>query len=138
MMQVISTGRICNAPVRSAAAVRSSPLSIKLLYWDKMMMPSITAMPKSAMNPIAADTLNGIPVTKSASTPPMIAMGMTLIASRVSVTEPKLIHSSNAIITRLSGTTSFRRPIASCRLPNSPTHSIRNPGGNGTCSAIFA
>ena len=59
------------------------------------------------------------------------------MASKVSVTEPKLIHSSIAIITRLSGTTSFRRAMASCRLPNSPTHSIRNPGGNGTCSAIF-
>ena len=91
-------------------------------------MPSITAIPNSAINPIAADTLKGIPVTNSASTPPITAIGMTLMASSVSVIEPKLIHSSIAIITRLSGTTIFRRAMASCRLPNSPTHSILKPG----------
>ena len=41
-------------------------------------------MPNSAIKPIAADTLNGIAVTNSASTPPIIAMGMTLMASKVS------------------------------------------------------
>ena len=69
--------------------------------------------------------------------PPMTAIGMTLMASIVSSTEPKLIHSSSAISPRLIGTTIFRRAIASWRLPNSPTHSMREPGGKRTCSATF-
>ena len=61
MTQVISTGRICSSPVRRIAAVRSTPASISWLNCDRMMMPSITEMPNSAMNPIAAETLNGMP-----------------------------------------------------------------------------
>ena len=87
-------------------------------------MPSITAMPNSAMKPIAADTLNGMPVTNSPSTPPKIAIGITLIASSVSTIEPKLKNSNTPISARLIGTTIDSRLIASCRLPNSPTHSI--------------
>ena len=59
-------------------------------------MPSITAMPNSAMKPIAADTLNGMPEINSPSTPPKIAIGITLMASSVSTIEPKLKHSSTA------------------------------------------
>src|SRR3978361_1709514 len=88
-----------------------------------MMMPSITAIPNSAMKPIAADTLNGIPDIRSPSAPPKIAIGITLMASRVSTIEPKLNHSSTAISARLIGTTIDSRLMASCRLPNSPTHS---------------
>src|SRR3954462_4682877 len=99
------------------------------------MMPSITAMPNSAMNPIAADTLNGMPDIKSPSTPPKIAIGITLMASSVSIIEPKLNHSSTAISNRLIGTTIDSRLMASCRLPNSPTHSIRDPGGSRTVAA---
>ena len=86
-------------------------------------MPSITAMPNSAMKPIAAETLNGMPVISSPSTPPKIAIGITLMASSVSMIEPKLNHSSTAISARLIGTTIDSRLMASCRLPNSPTHS---------------
>ena len=60
--QVIRTGRICSSPVRKMAAVRSMPVSRSWLNCDRMMMPSITEMPNSAMKPIAADTLNGVPV----------------------------------------------------------------------------
>ena len=93
-------------------------------------MPSITAIPNSAMKPIAADTLKGMPVTSSPSTPPKIAIGITLMASSVSIIEPKLNHSSVAISVRLIGTTIDSRLMASCRLPNSPTHSMRDPGGS--------
>src|SRR6266404_2463500 len=103
-----------------------------------MMMPSITAMPNSAINPIAADTLNGIPDIKSPSTPPKIAIGITLMASSVSTIEPKLNHSSTAISARLIGTTIDSRLIASCRLPNSPTHSTRDPGGSLTWAATLS
>src|SRR3982074_2610087 len=51
------------------------------------MMPSITAIPNKAINPIAADTLNGVPVTKSAKTPPIMAMGITATPRRVSVVD---------------------------------------------------
>src|SRR5713226_3563260 len=54
-----------------------------------MMMPSITAMPNSATKPIAADTLNGKPEIRSPSTPPKIAIGITLMASSVSTIEPQ-------------------------------------------------
>ena len=103
-----------------------------------MMMPSITAMPNSAMKPIAADTLNGMPNTTSPTTPPKIAIGITLIASSVSVSEPKLNHNNIAISARLIGTTMDNRRMASCKLPNSPTHSSREPAGNCTCSATLS
>src|SRR2546423_1361688 len=92
------------------------------------MMPSMTATPNSATKPIAADTLNGMPDISSPRTPPKIAIGITLMASSVSTMEPKLNHRSTAISVRLIGTTIESRWIASCRLPNSPTHSIRDPG----------
>ncbi len=74
----------------------------------------------------------------SPSTPPKIAIGITLIASSVSAIEPKLNHSNTAISARLIGTTIDSRRIASCRLPNSPTHSIRDPGGSLTCASTFS
>jgi len=128
--QVISTGRICSWPVRITARTRCTPSSISWLYCDRMMMPSITAMPNSAMKPIAPDTLKGMPVISSPSTPPKIAIGITLIASSVSTIEPKLKNSSTAISARLIGTTTDSRLMASCRLPNSPTHSTCEPGGS--------
>ena len=100
-------------------------------------MPSITEMPNSAMKPIAAETLNGIASRTSAKMPPTTAIGMTLMARSVSGTEPKLTQSSSAIRARLSGTTILSRAIASCRLPNSPTHSSREPAGRVTCSATL-
>ncbi len=100
-------------------------------------MPFITEMPNSAMNPIAADTLNGMPVTARPKMPPITAIGMTLIANSVSRIVPKLIHNSRAISARVIGTTIFSRLIASCRLPNSPTHSKREPGGSRTSAAIL-
>ncbi len=48
------------------------------------MMLSITEIPNSAMKPIAADTLNGVPVSHSAKIPPIIAIGMTLSANSMS------------------------------------------------------
>ena len=61
------------------------------------MMPSIAAMPNSATKPIAAETLNGVPVTNSAKMPPISAIGITLAASSVSLSEPKLRYSSRQI-----------------------------------------
>ena len=54
------------------------------------------------------------------------------------MTDPKLNQISIAISVRLIGTTIDSRLIASCRLPNSPTHSIREPGGNWTWAAILS
>ena len=101
-------------------------------------MPSITAMPNSAMKPIAADTLNGIPEIRSPSTPPKIAIGITLIASSVSIIEPKLNHNRIAISASEIGTTTDSRLMASCKLPYSPTHSSREPAGSWTCAAILS
>ncbi len=74
----------------------------------------LTAIPNSAMKPIAAETLKGIPLTKRPSTPPKIAIGITLIASSVSTIEPKLNHNNTAISVRLIGTTIDSRRMASC------------------------
>jgi len=90
------------------------------------------------MNPIAADTLNGMPDINSPSTPPKIAIGITLMASRVSTIDPKLSHNSAAISARLIGTTIDSRLMASCRLPNSPTHSSRDPAGSLTSAATLS
>ena len=48
------------------------------------MMPSMAAIPNRATKPIAAETLNGVPVRNSAKMPPIRAIGMTLAASSVS------------------------------------------------------
>ena len=87
---------------------------------------------------VAADTLNGIPEIRSPSTPPKIAIGITLMASSVSTIEPKLKNSNTAISARLIGTTIESRVMASCRLPNSPTHSTRDPGGSWTWTATLS
>ena len=54
------------------------------------MMPSITEIPNNAIKPIAADTLNGVPVRISAKIPPTIAIGMTVSPSNVSASDEKL------------------------------------------------
>ena len=54
------------------------------------MMLSITEIPNKAIKPIAAETLNGVPVTNSAKMPPISAIGMTLSASSVSAMDEKL------------------------------------------------
>ncbi len=83
-------------------------------------MPSMTAIPNNAMKPIAAETLNGVPVSNSAKMPPIMAIGMTAMPSSVSVNEAKLTYSNTPISRMVSGTITLRRLIASCRLPNSP------------------
>ena len=53
------------------------------------MTPSITAMPNSAMKPIAADTLKGVPVSARENIPPIIAIGITLSVSSMSTMDEK-------------------------------------------------
>ena len=60
----------------------------------------------------------------------MIAIGITLMASSVSRMDLKFSQSSAAISARLRGTMICKRAMASCRFPNSPTHSMRVPGGS--------
>ena len=55
------------------------------------MMPSIAAMPNKATKPIAAETLKAVPVITRAKMPPTRVMGITLAASSVSVSVPKLM-----------------------------------------------
>ena len=52
-------------------------------------MPSMTEIPNNAIKPIVADTLNGVPVRKSAKIPPTIAIGITLRPKAVSIAEEK-------------------------------------------------
>ena len=40
---------------------------------------------------MAADTLNGVPVTNKATMPPISAIGITLTASSMSISDPKLM-----------------------------------------------
>ncbi len=89
------------------------------------MIPSIAAIPNSATKPIAADTLNAVPVTNSASTPPISAIGITLAASAMSTRDPKFVYSRMQISSRAIGTTTARRSSASCSSPNSPAQSSR-------------
>ncbi len=85
----------------------------------------MAAMPNSATKPMAEDTLKAVPVTHRAKMPPSSAMGITLAASSASRELPKFRYSSSTISAIDSGTTTLRREMASCRLPNSPTHSRR-------------
>ena len=85
----------------------------------------MTAIPNNAIKPMAADTLNGVPVRKSAKMPPIIAIGMTATPRRVSVNEAKLTYSNMPMSRIVRGTITLSRAIASCRLPNSPNHSSR-------------
>ena len=50
-------------------------------------MPFITDTPRSEMNPMAADMLNGNPVTSSARMPPATANGIPASASKLSRAE---------------------------------------------------
>jgi len=59
---VIKTGRILSVHVCNIACIWSIPPRTRRLYCERTTMPFMTDMPKSAMNPIAADTLNGTPV----------------------------------------------------------------------------
>ncbi len=88
--QVITTGRRLLRTVTAIAVVAVAPSSIVWLKVETIRMPSITAMPNSATKPIAAEMLNAVPVSASASTPPTIAIGITLNASSVSASEEKL------------------------------------------------
>ena len=55
-------------------------------------MPSMAAMPNRATKPIAAETLNGVPVRASAKTP-IRAIGMTLAANSSIDSEQKSRYS---------------------------------------------
>ena len=68
---------------------------------------------KSPMKPIAAETLNGMPVTVRPKMPPATAMGITLMASSVSVSELKFIQRSAPINSSVIGTTSLSLLMAS-------------------------
>ncbi len=64
------------------------------------------------MKPIAAETLSGVPVSLSARIPPIIAIGRTLAANRVSVKLEKLTNSKSTISARLSGMARPSRAMA--------------------------
>ena len=85
----------------------------------------MAAMPNRATKPIAEDTLKGVPEIHSAKMPPSMAMGITLAASSASRILLKFRYSSSTIKAIANGTAMLRRAIASCKLPNSPTHSRR-------------
>ena len=55
------------------------------------MMPSMAAIPNRATKPIAAETLNAVPVSSSAKIPPISAIGMTLAASNASRNDAKFM-----------------------------------------------
>jgi hypothetical protein len=67
----------------------------------------------------------GVPVTHSAKNAAQMAMGMTLAASSASRRLPNFKYSSSTIRAMDNGTATLKRAMASCRLPNSPTHSRR-------------
>ncbi len=86
-------------------------------------MPFITDTPNRPMKPMAAETDSGVPVTNRARMPPIMAMGRTLAASRVSLMKEKFMNSSRPISSRLMGMATPRRARACCISPSSPTHS---------------
>ena len=90
-------------------------------------MPSIAAMPNSATKPIAADTLNGVPVsTQREDAADQRHRNHAGGQQRVAQTEPKFRYSSrHDQRDRQRHDDRQAAPIASCRLPNSPTHSRR-------------
>ena len=88
-------------------------------------MPSMAAIPNSATKPIAEETLNGVPVDPQREDAAHQrhrdhARGQQRVAQL-----PKFKYSSSTISAIDSGTATLSRATASCRLPNSPTHSRR-------------
>lgn len=62
------------APEITAADASPMPGSSCLMY-DNRTTPFNTATPNRAMKPTPAETLNGIPRSRSAKIPPLAAMG---------------------------------------------------------------
>src|ERR1043166_9032275 len=79
-----------------------APLNLALLVLARHPAPSVSGGiccsfvsraigSARAMKPTGAETLNGTPVRLSPKTPPMTAIGMTLMVNSVSTNDPKLI-----------------------------------------------
>jgi hypothetical protein len=67
---VISMGRMRFSAARSMASTGPNPCALNWLKKVSTRMPFMTDTPNSDMNPMAAETLNGNPVTNKASMPP--------------------------------------------------------------------
>ena len=100
-----------------------------------MTTPLRTAAPNSAMKPIAAETLSGMPVSSSANTPPTSANGTLSRISAACCADWKAWNSSTKIRKMLSGTISRSRAIARCWFSNSPPQTSRAPGARCTLPA---
>ena len=63
------------------------PFSFSSFRCSISTIPLSTAIPNRAINPIPADTLNGIPLTHSSSTPPTIANRIALNIIKASLND---------------------------------------------------
>ena len=82
------------------------------------------------MKPMAADTLSGMPVTSSATMPPISANGTLSRISAALRTDWNAWNSSTKIRNTLSGTITRSRAIARCWFSNSPPQTSRAPGAS--------
>ena len=122
---VISTVRKRSIAPRSTASRAVAPSSANCLKQLSITTPLSTAWPNSAMKPMAADTLNGMPVSKSAKIPPISANGTFIKMSSACFTDLKASKSSTKIRNTLTGTMIARRFMARCWFSNSPLHVTR-------------
>ena len=72
-------------------------------------IPFNTATPNRAMNPIPAEILKGIPLSKSESTPPMAAIGMAVKIRMDCLMEPNVKYRRTKIKSSAAGTAIERR-----------------------------
>ena len=83
-------------------------------------MPLSTATPKSAMNPIPADMLNGIPLIRRRKTPPTMESGTAVNIKAASLKELKAKCRKIKINKSAMGTASLSLLDAFLRFSNCP------------------
>ncbi len=113
-MAVIKSGRKRSSQPRRTA---SSGLSPSRRNWSKKEtsnMPFSTAMPNSAMNPMAADTLSGIFNRTMIRIPPISAKGRFTRTSKALFMELNAENSIRKISRIEAGTTIANRRMARC------------------------
>ena len=122
--EVMTTGRTRSSAPRITASRTGSPLGRIWLKYEIRSTPSCTATPKIEMKPTAAEIENGVPVSLSAQTPPIVAATTLTMTSSASFIELNAVYSRIRIRPIESGTIHISRSLASCIWANSPDQSM--------------
>lgn len=106
---VINTGLNRVSDPFIIASSNAVPSSLNLLMKEIITTPFSTATPERAMNPMAAETDNGIPRTHKEKNPPVNASG-TPVKTRIAFfTVPNAANNKRNINNKAMGTTTHNR-----------------------------